>query len=174
MAVGGGQGIGRIKELGHILLVKMEHALQHPGHLLLAGGTGSGYGHLYLHGSILGDGHAVVYGSGYCNALRTAELEHGLHVLAKERGLDCHLIGQIGVNYAVHALEYMSQFKIHIVLLTHIDNAHGHYLRLLILHFYNAVAHDVGSRVNAQNDFLSQLNSHLPKFSSAKIAIIQS
>ena len=95
MAVGGSQGIGRIKELGHIGRIHVEHTLQHSRHLLLAGGTGAGNGHLDLHGCIFSDRHAVVDCGGYGYALRAPQLKHGLYVLAKEWGLNGHFIGQI-------------------------------------------------------------------------------
>ena len=82
-------------------------------------------------------------------ALGTPQLQHRLHVLAKEGGFDCHLVGQIAIDDTCDAFEDMSEFHIGIRELTQVDHAHRDHLRLSIHHLQQPIAHQVSSWVNA-------------------------
>lgn len=87
-------------------------------------------------------------------SLRSAQLEHRLHVLAEEGGFDGHLIGQIAVDDAGYAVEDLAQPEIGIALFAHVDDAHHHQFGLVADDADYAIAHHVGSGVNAENDLL--------------------
>ena len=160
MAVGGAQGIGGIHELRHFVFLDVEHALQHCRHLFLGSLSLSGDSHLDFQWSIFVDGHVVVDGGSDGNALGSSQLEHRLHVLSEERCLNRHLVGQVGVDDARHPLEDLAQSQIGVLLLAHVDDAHHHQLCLVARHANHAVAHHVGTRVNAQ-DYLFRIRFRL-------------
>ena len=96
----------------------------------------------------------MVDGGSDGNALGSSQLEHRLHVLSEERGLDGHLVGQVGVDDARHTLKNLTQSQIGVLLLAHVDDAHHHQLCLVARHANHAVAHHVGTRVYAQDYLL--------------------
>ena len=154
MAQRGSQGIGGIKQGRHLALVDAQRALQHHRHLLLAGGTIAGDGHLDLAGLILGDGYIAVQGGDHRYALGTAQLEHRLHILAIEGGLDGHLVGQVLGNDAAHAFIDVPQPHVVILHAVELQHAHHNELGFLAVHAQQGVAHHIGARVDADNDIL--------------------
>lgn len=82
------------------------------------------------------------------------ELEHRLHVLAEEWRLDGHLVGQKFVDDARHAFEDSAQLEVWIVQRAQVDDTHCHHARLRVQHAQDAIAHDIGARVDAENDAL--------------------
>ena len=91
---------------------------------------------------------------GNSRTLCATKFQHRLHILTKEGGLDSHLVGQVNIDDTSYALEDMTKFEIGIGKLAQIDNAHRHHLCLTVDNFQQAVAHEVGTRVDAQYDFL--------------------
>ena len=152
MAVCGGEGVRGVHELGHLSLVYMKHPLQHPCHLFLRSSSVAGQSHFYLQRSVLVDRDVALDGSGDGDALRTAELQHGLDVMAEERGLDGELVGKILFYDARHALENVAQLEIRVAHLAHVYDAHAYQRSLVARDLYGAVAHDVRAGVYAQDN----------------------
>ena len=96
------------------------------------------------------DGYVAVNGGGDGHTLRTPQLEHRLHVLAEEGGLDGHLVGQVALYDAGHTLEDVPQPEVGVVHLPEVYHPHGHHAHGLSRHAYHPVAHHIGAGVYAQ------------------------
>ncbi len=143
----GSERIGGI-ELGKQVLGRdVEDAPQHILHLLLGGGTVAGYGHLDFSRLILGYGYVAAYRGGHGHTLGAAKLEHRLHVFAEERGLDCHLVGEILLDYARDTVEYVAKPQIVTVKLVKLYDTHRYHGRLGALDAEDSEAHNIGARV---------------------------
>ena len=132
----------------------MEHATEHVGNLFLAGVAVAGDGHLYLRGGVLGDGHLPLDSCCDGYALCPTELEHALYVFAEERSLDSHTVGQIAFDDAAHSLVDVAELEVWVGELPQVDDTKSEHRRLLAFDAQHAIAHDVGSRVDAQDDLL--------------------
>lgn len=154
MAVGGSKGIGSVALDVHVAGIDFQHSLEHPCHLLLGGRTVAGDGNLNLFGLVFGDGNVAHDGCGDGYALRTSELEHRLHILAVEGCFDSHFVGFVGVDDAGDALEDFSQPEVVALIFLEFDDTHGDELSFVAYGAQHSIAHDLGARVNAQNDFL--------------------
>lgn len=160
VTVSSGQGICSVHELWHLLLVEMEHSLQHSRYLFLACRAVACDGHLDFHWSILVYGHGVMYGGGNGYALCPSEFQHGLYVLAEEGSLDGHLVGQVLVYDTCHSLEYPTQSDVWVAELSQVNDSHSYHLSLVARSLDDTIAHDVGSWVDAQ--YYSLLVVHAP------------
>lgn len=161
VAISSSKRIGGIHEFRHVLLVYPQKPLQHSCHLFLRRLALARDGHLDFQRGIFVNGHRMVYGSSYGNSLRASEFKHRLDILAKERGFNGHLVGKVFIYDTRHALEYLSKAQIGVSLLTHVYHAHGHKACLVATHGQHAISHDIGARVNAQDDFLTYNVFHL-------------
>lgn len=74
MTVSSSQSIGGIHEAWHVVGAQLEHALEHVGHLLLAGRAIARDGHFDFQRSIFVDGNVAADGCGYGHALRPPNL----------------------------------------------------------------------------------------------------
>ena len=150
MTIGSAQSICGIQEVSHLCGIQMQDPLEHVGHLFLACIAITGDGHLDFSGCVFGDGEILVNGSGYGNSLRTPQLEHTLHVLAKERSFDGHAVGMIGFDDTRYSFEHMTELCIRILGLAQVNNADGKYLWLRVRDLKDAVSHDTCTGVYAQ------------------------
>ena len=91
-------------------------------------------------------------GSSDGNALGTSKLEHALYVLAEERCLDCHAVGQIALNDAAYALMDVSELEVRVGKLAKVDDAKSKHLRLLVHDTKYTVTHDARPRVYSKDD----------------------
>ena len=148
------EGIGRVEQGGHLSLVDVQRALQHQCHLLFAGGAIACDGHLDLARLILGDGNLAVQGGDHRHTLGTAQLEHRLHVLAIEWGLNRHLVGQVLGNHTAHALIDVPQLHVVVLHAAQLQHAHDNELGCLAVHPQQGITHHIGARVDADDDIL--------------------
>ena len=128
--------------------------MQHHGYLLLAGGTVAGDGHFYLPGLVFGDGNFAVESGDHRHALRPTQLEHRLDVLAVERCLDGHLVGQILVDDAAHALIDVAQAHVMVLHAVEPQHTHDDEFRFLAVHPQQGISHNISARVDADDDIL--------------------
>ena len=82
-------------------------------------------------------------------SLCASQLQCGLRILLQERGLDGHLIREVGVDDSRNALEDMSQLQVTIFYFAHVNDAHRHHFNLLASDLDDAIAHDIRTRVDA-------------------------
>ncbi len=155
-----GKGIGGVEEGGHLVGGDVQGALQHGSHLLLAGGAVASNGHLDFAGFVLGDGHVAAQCGRHGHALGAPQFEHGLHVLAVERGLDGHLVGQELFDDAGHSLEDAAQAQVVVLHAVEFNHPHGNELGLLAVDAQQAISHDVGAWVDAYDDALEVEFAH--------------
>ena len=161
VAQGSGQCVGGIEQGGHFLLVYTQRALQHHRHLLLAGGTVAGNGHFDLAGLIFGNGYLAVQGGNHRHTLGAAQLEHRLHVLAVERCLDGHLVGQVLLDDAAHTLIDVPEPQVVVLHAAQLQHAHDDEFGFLAVYAKQGITHDIGARVDADDDILVLL-LHVP------------
>ncbi len=147
MAHGYCQRIRRIEVLR--LVGQRYNVLQHFKNLFFAGVAVAGDGLLYFFGRILRNRHAAGHSGGNGNALRPAQLEHALHIFAKERRFNGKFVGAVLLHQVGHF--FMDQLQPFVIVafglqLQHIylDDLYG-----ALLHFNDAVPHDERAGINA-------------------------
>ena len=106
------------------------------------------------------NGDVATNRSGNGHPLRAPQFQHRLHILPKEWRLNSQFIGQISIDDARHALIDMAQPQIGVAHLAQINDTHRQHLGLSPHNAQHTIAHDIGSGVDAQNDFLA-LVAHL-------------
>ena len=146
MGKGRGEGIGGVKKVWHLLLGDIEQTPQHLGHAFLCGGAVARYGLLDGERRILGDGYVAAECGGHGHSLGASELEHRLHVLAVEGGLDGKL------NKTRHPLENTRQTPIMAFEFVELYHTHHHNLGLFAVHAEHSIAHHIRAGINTHDD----------------------
>lgn len=151
VAIGCSEGVRGVEVLRHLVSRDGEHALEHGGNLLLGGIAVARDGHFYFQRSVLSDRDLALDSGCDGYALGTAELEHGLDILAEERGLDGHFVGQVSLYDSRELSEDSAQSEVRVRDFVQVDDAVSDERGLVGLDGDHAVAHVVCARVNAQD-----------------------
>ena len=161
MAIGCPQGIGGIHERAHLGIGNVQHALQHIGHLLLAGLAVAGNGHLDFQRSVFRYRDVTAQGSDNGYPLSTSQFQHRLYVFPEKRRFDGQFVRQIGSDDSPHPFVNMFQLEVGVGTAPKVDYPQGEHLRPGTGYLQHTVSHNIGTWVNAQNDFLFNRLYHL-------------
>ena len=154
VAIGSTKCIGGIKLHVHVLFFDMEHTLKHACHLFFRSRTISCDCHFDFAGFVFCDGNIAHDGGGDGYTLGTSKFEHRLYVFAEEGGFNSHFVGLVRIDDGGDALKYFAQTEIMTGIFLEFNDTHCHEFCLIALHAQHTIAHDVGARVNAKDDFL--------------------
>ncbi len=151
------QAVGGIEVFGHVSLRDRQGALNHARHLLFGSRTASRNGLLHASRGVFRHRDFVGEGGGEGDALRPAELEHGLNVLAKKGRLYRQVVGSVALNEAGHPVKDLLQLQRVVLVFAEMKRPHFHQLHVVLAAAPNdAVAHDGGARVDAKDDALGR------------------
>lgn len=145
-----GDGIGGIGARWEFW--QREDAQQHGRHLLLAGVAISGDTLLHALGGVLAHGEFALHGGCDGHPLRTSELQHALHVLAEELGLNREFIRVMALDDTHGLLEDRAQLQRVIIRSRESDGTGLEQTNQTLLHAQYPKAHHGRAGVDAKND----------------------
>ena len=151
MAICRCQGVGGIEVLRHLGRRDVQGTLHKGGYLLFRRRTTTRKGLLDLGRRIFPYRYLTAYGCTDYHALRPANLQGGLDVLAEEGGLDSHLVRLVMLKDFHYPLIYPSKFHIDVARLPKVYHTHSKQTGGRGTGGYQSVTEDVRPRVDAKD-----------------------
>ncbi len=149
------QRISGIKELRYFF--QCQHTLQHFPYLLFVRIPVSCNGLLYFFRAVFGYGQPGTDGGRNSHTLCPAQLEHALHIFAKERRFDGKLMRTVFFYQLFNFLVNQLQPCVIIFFAGKLEHIHFFHAHGGAPHYYYSVAHQQRAGINAENYFYGLL-----------------
>ena len=104
--------------------------------------------------------------------MRTTQLQHTLDVFAEEGCLNGEFVGKERVDDTLHTFEYLAQLQVRVTHLAQVDDARSDERNFRSVHLQHTIAHEIRTRVDAQNHLFYNRFQLFSKKIRAKIVII--
>lgn len=168
MTNGCGQSVGGIQNL--VLQIDAQSSGKHSRYLLFGGIAVAGYDLFYFLGRVLSDGHSLGDGRRHSHALRTAQLEHRLHILAEKRRLNGHFTGQVIGDDFLQLRKNAFQTILVFLVFFEVNDAQVQHRQGFVVYFQNGITQHVGAGIYAEDAMSSGLRVQICSIAKKTIA----